>query len=122
MSSSIPNPTFLLDENVNSRLYKFLRSQDIDVKLTAKSLPDKDVAEFCLKENRILITNDEDFLEYSDDEIYAVIWLRIPQNRPDILINSFKRLTSECRDFAGKVIILSESGWKDFPLYQNSIP
>lgn len=87
--------------------------------MVSKGLSDKKVAEICLKEKRILVTNDEDFQEYAKDEIYSVIWLRIPQNKPDVLIKSFEKLLSEFSKFAGRIIILSESGWKDFPLIQH---
>ncbi len=117
MPLSTPNPTFLLDENVDSQLFKLLKPKGFDVKLTPKGLSDKEVAEICLKENRILVTNDEDFQEYSDDEIYAIIWLRIPQSKPNSLIESFTKLLSECQQFKGKIITLSESSWKDFPLF-----
>ena len=116
MALSIPNPTFLLDENVDSRLYKALKSKNINAKLTPKGLSDKEVANICLNEKRVLITNDEDFQEYSDDEIYAVIWLRIPQNKSDVLIKSFTKLLSECKQFKGKIITLTELTWSDLPL------
>lgn len=107
---------FLLDENVDFRLFRFLKSQHIDVKLAPKASTDNEIAQICLAENRILVTNDEDFQEYSGDEIYSVVWLRIPQNKPDDLIESFEKLLSECKNFSGKLIILSNSDWKDFPL------
>lgn len=116
MPLSIPNPSFLVDENVNSRLFKFLKSQHIDVKLAPTASTDKEIAQICLKDNRILITNDEDFLEYSAEDIYSVVWLKTPQNKPDILVKSFEKLLSECKNFSGKVIILSESDWQDLPL------
>jgi len=109
---------FLLDENVDSRLFKFLKSQKIDVKSTPKTLSDKKIAEICLKENRILVTNDEDFQEYSVDEIHSVIWLKIPQNKPEDLIKCFEQLLSECKIFKGKFIILEEFSWREFPLPQ----
>lgn len=117
MPLSTPNPTFLLDENVDSHLYKFLSSKDIDVKLASKGSSDKEIAKICLTENRILVTNDEDFQGYSDDEIYSVVWLRIPQSKPDLLMQSFTKLLSECNQFKGRIIVLYESDWKDFPLF-----
>src|SRR5436190_1901512 len=117
MPSLTPNPTFLLDENVHSRLYKFLKLQGIDTKLAPKALSDRGVAEICLIENRVLVTNDEDFQNYSANQIYSVVWLRIPQNKPDLLLESFSLLLSECQEFKGKTIILYELRWKDSPLY-----
>lgn len=86
--------------------------------MVSKGFSDKKVAEICLKEKRILVTNDGDFQEYAKDEIYSVIWLRIPQNKPDVLIKSFEKLLSECMKFAGRIVILNETDWKDFPLIQ----
>lgn len=118
MAPLTPNPIFLLDENVDYRLFRFLKSQKIDVKLAPKTLRDKDIAQLSFKDQRILVTNDEDFQGYAEDEIYSVIWLRIPQNKPDPLIKSFEKILFECKNFAGRIIILNESGWKDFPLLQ----
>lgn len=116
MQLLILNPMFLLDENVDSRLFKFLKSQHIDVKLAPKALSDKAIAQICLTEHRILVTNDEDFQEYSAKEIYSVVWLKIPQDKPAALIMSFKKLLSECKNFSGKLLILSESAWQEFSL------
>lgn len=116
MPLSTPNLLFLVDENVNFKLYKFLKHKGIDVISTPKTLKDKDIAQICLKETRILITNDEDFSGYLAEEIYSVIWLRIPQNKPEVLTASFEKLLSECKDFSGKTIILSESDWQDLSL------
>lgn len=119
MPSSTPNPQslkFLIDENVKIKLAKSLGDQDFDIKLTPKTSSDSIVASLSFKEKRILVTNDEDFQWYSKEEIYSVVWLWIPQNDTQGLINSFKKLIDECTDFAGKIIILEKNEWRSYSL------
>lgn len=116
MSSSIPRPKFLLDENVRVELVKFLKSQGFDVKLAPKAAPDLLLASLSKKEKRILVTNDEDFVEYTDNMVFSIVWLRIPQNDPKKLIASFQKLLSEFNNFRGKLIVLETGRWQDFPL------
>lgn len=56
-----------------------------------------------------VITNDNDFAEFSKEDIFSVIWLRIPQDKPQLLIDSFSRLLkqkSRPEDFKGKLITI----------------
>lgn len=64
----------------------------------------------------ILVTNDSDFSKATKDEVYSVIWLRIPQRSSDQLLASFKKLIAECKDYHSKLILLSIDVWKAFPL------
>lgn len=118
MPSLTPTPIykFLLDENVRQGLYKFLRRKNVDAKLATKGASDKTLADISKSEERILVTNDEEFGKYTKDEVYAVIWLRIPQNDEEALFKSFDKLLLEVKDFTSKLFILYEKKWDEFPL------
>jgi predicted nuclease of predicted toxin-antitoxin system len=116
MSSPPPVHKFLLDENVHRRLYRFLSEKTIDVILVPKGATDKQVATISRKEQRILVTNDEDFTEYTKEQIFSVIWLRIPQNEPQSLLMSFEKLIREISDFSERLFILKPKTWDSFPL------
>ncbi len=116
MSSSTPSHKFLLDENVHRELFRFLKKLGLDVKLAPKSTPDRKIAVISKTEKRILVTNDEDFVEYSKNEIFAVIWLRIPQNDLKGLLLSFGELLDSTQNCAGKLVILKRNLWDVFDL------
>ena len=116
MSSSALTPKFLVDENVRARLAKFIQNQGFDVKLVPKSISDSQVALISKKEKRVLITNDEDFTNYSGDELFALIWLKIPQADPKSLISSFEAIVENFQDFSGIMIILRVMKWDEFKL------
>jgi predicted nuclease of predicted toxin-antitoxin system len=116
MSSLIPNLRFLLDENVRRDLYRFLISQNFDVKLVSNATSDSKIAQISKLEERILVTNDEDFCDYSETKIFSVIWLRIPQNDSKALIVSFEKVLNECSEFKGRLLILKVNSWQNFPL------
>lgn len=107
---------FLLDENVRIELDEFLKSQEIDFIRLKPATSDKIIASISRKEKRIVVTNDEDFTRLSKNKIFSVVWLRIPQKDVAMLIASFHKLTTECAQFAGKLIVLDIEGWKSFPL------
>lgn len=116
MSSLTPSHKFLVDENVKILLVGFLKSKGFDVKITVKEASDSTLAVLSKKENRILITNDEDFQWYSKEEIYSVILLKVPQNDNESLVKSFTKLLSEFNNFAGRIVVVDTKGWKDYSL------
>lgn len=71
-----------------------------------------------VSEKRILITNDQDFIEYAKDEIFCVVWLRIPQNDLRSLLSTFQKLLKDVKDFLGKQIHVGKDNWEEFPLYE----
>jgi len=119
MQSSTPIPKFLLDENVRIELFKFLKKSNVDAKLAPKSASDRKLASISSSENRILITNDEDFTQYSKEEIYSAIWLRIPQKDSKKLLTVFSKLIKTFRNFEGKLIMLGPAGWEEIPLLRD---
>ena len=116
MSSSTQLPKFLLDENVRIELSNFLKRRGIDVKLHTKSATDSFVASLSKREQRVLVTNDEDFCECSKDEIYSVVWLRLPQNDSEGLVRSFEKLLGSYKNFPGRLVVLRRGKWDEFPL------
>ena len=110
---------FLLDENVRQELFRFLTDSGLDFKLVPKSSTDKEVASLSKKEKRILVTNDQDFVCYPRRKIFAVILLKLPQNDPELLILSFTRMLERKSAFAGKLIILTPGGKKEYDLGDN---
>ena len=121
------NPTshsikFLRDENVKLRLEKFLREMGIDIVSKPKGLINGKLAHFSKAEKRVLITNDKDFSDsqkYPKDKIYSVILLKIPQDKPQLLIDSFSKMLFKLKspkDFEGKVIALYENRFDITPI------
>ena len=111
LSISPSSVKFLFDENVDHRLKKFLVQQGVDVILKPKSLSNGRLAEFSKSEQRVLVTNDEDFVDFTKDEIFSVVWLRIPQRNIQSLKDSFSKLLkdkSRPEDFEGFMITSKE--------------
>ncbi|MBI2547037.1 MAG: DUF5615 family PIN-like protein [Candidatus Aenigmarchaeota archaeon] len=114
---------FLRDENVKKRLEAFLKQRGFDIISKPKGLSNGKIAEFSKSEQRVLITNDWHFTDSSKfpkDKIFSVIWLRIPQDKPDALLESFSVLLkdkSKVEDFEGFLIELREGGeFKSSPI------
>ena len=116
MLSSTQAIRFLLDENVRAELKKFLRSREFDLKLAVKGSSDQVLARLSKKEQRVLVTNDADFAMMAVSKVFGVIWLRLPQNNPAMLMAGFETVLVECKGFRGRIIILEASGWSSLPL------
>ena len=116
MSSSTPSLRFLLDENVRIELVGWLRTHQFDLRLAPRATSDPTLAAWSKTDRRILVTNDEDFCAYPASEVYAVVWLRIPQRDARALIRSFRKLLAECARFAGQLVLLRVDAWTAVPL------
>lgn len=110
----------MIDENVHRKLYTFLKKNNFDAKLVPKSASDKRIAHISKVEQRILVTNDEDFLNNSEDEIFSVIWLRVKQGDVNTLLTMFEKLLHSVNPFSGRLIILYANSWEDSPLVQQA--
>ena len=112
---------FLFDENVDKRLERFLVQQGVDVISKPKKLSDDKLAEFSKSEQRVLVTNDEDFSEFTKEEIFSVVWLRIPQRKISSSIGEFSKLIKETglQEFKGNLIILYEDISETSPLFES---
>ena len=121
-SASPSSPKFLLDENVNKRLEKFLKSEGYNVIIAPEGFVNGRLAELSKSEKRVLVTNDADFTDpiiFSKGNIFSVVWLRIPQNKPESLLLSFSKLLekkSKSTDFEGQSVTLNENEFKLSPI------
>ena|SRR3989338_3746110 len=120
-SASPLNPKFLLDENVKLKLLLFLKAKGFDVIKADKRTSDERLASISKSEQRIFITNDSDFTDleqYPKERIFSVIWLRVPQEKPEELLSSFSKLLKETKpkDFEGKLIMLYEDKFESSEL------
>ena len=109
---------FLLDENVKKKLLLLLKSEEYDAISKPKGLDNGELAKFSISEKRIFITNDIDFLKFSKEKIFSVVWLKIPQSKPELLLSSFSKLLQEIKpeDFKGNLITLHEDRFEVSPL------
>ena len=111
----------LLDENVRSELEPFLKSKELSV-ISPKGVANGNLAALSKAEKRILVTNDADFTDpvlFPKEKIFALIWLRIPQNDPEALLRSFSALLKEKtkqKDFEGQLITLKKDGFESSPI------
>ena len=121
-SASPLSPKFLLDENVNKRLEKFLKSEGYNVIIAPEGFVNGRLADLSKSEKRVLVTNDADFTDpiiFSKGNIFSVVWLRIPQNKPESLLLSFSKLLekkSKSTDFEGQSVTLNENEFKLSPI------
>ena len=63
--SPLPKKTelkFLLDENVDVRLASFLKKRGFSVLLSSKGFTNGAIVSLAVKESRVLLTNDKDFV------------------------------------------------------------
>lgn len=116
MLSSTLNLKFLLDENIPHSLYRFIQSTDHDVVLVPNSATDKDIATASLKQQCVVVTKDTDFLEYTTQEIFAVVLIELPQKDKNMLLNSFTKMLRECNTYKGYLVLIKKNGWEKFPL------
>lgn len=64
---------------------------------------------------RVLVTNDTGFVDtelFSNETLFSVIWLKIPQDDTKALLDSFSTLVERMpvsNDFEGKLIVLASA-------------
>jgi len=63
-----------------------------------------------------LVTNDEDFSTCTVDQVYAVVWLKVPQNNISALKTSFTKMLAKVKIFGGKLIILRQDSFEKYKL------
>ena len=114
MSSS--KSKFLLDENVRIELAEFLNDTGADALRVPKGLKNGRIATLSLKECRIVVTNDEDFAAFPKSAIQGVVWLRIPQDEPEALVQAFSKLLASGEALDGCFVMLWPDRWEASPL------
>lgn len=115
MSSSTPI-RFLLDENVRIELTTLLSEQNIDFTVAKKSSGDKTLASISVAEERIVVTNDTDFSDIRKGDVFGVVWLRLPQNDPELLVKEFSAMLAEKPRYADSLVILAREKRRVVPL------
>jgi predicted nuclease of predicted toxin-antitoxin system len=101
----------LSDENIPSKLTRFIASLGHDIIAGPNATPDIQLIERALKEKRVIITLDRDFEILSASFPINVIVVRIHPPYVKSLIRAFERLHKEAKleDIQG-LNLLSESG------------
>ena len=107
---SLSKLKFLLDENIRVELYKFLKKAGIDVILISKGSVNGNLTRLSLAQERTVVTNDEDFAKMTDKEVFGVVWLKIPQDNPELLVKMFSELLkTKDLELKGRLVTL----WPD---------
>ncbi len=96
---------FLLDENVDRGLFSFLVESGHDVKLSPKGIKNGQVSEISIKEERILISRDIDFLETS--KYFGIILIRVPSNDLEMQKRAIVNLLKHSSEIRGRIVLLS---------------
>jgi len=92
----------LLDENISNDLKKLFLAQGFDVldlkEKEFRQIPDEEIVRMAMKDRRVIITHDRDFLPYMID----------PKSTAKILLLSIQRQTHERMIAVGKFILTLE--------------
>lgn len=102
---------FLLDENIPSSVFKFLKIRGYKAFYVPKGAKDRDVAELAKREKAVLVTRDYDFaniLLYPPQEFHGIIILKVHPPVAEKLISSMKSVLKATEDFRGKVFVVLE--------------
>lgn len=107
----------LIDENVRSEVFVFLKDAGHNVKKMPAGISDAEVAECAAKENRIIITHDLDFSDifiYPPQDYSGIIVLRILPPLANTTIRALANLFSALKpgEFEKRLIILEPGGFR----------
>lgn len=115
MFPSLKFPRILADENVKKKLVKYFLHTGCDIVYKEKGLKNSNLIKFAKRDNRVLLTNDHDFLNdslYPPEEYEGIIVLHI--HPPYLLkqIEALEKLFSihSPEDMTGKLFIVGEEG------------
>ena len=103
---------FLLDENVRAELDGFPRANGCDVRRLPKGAPDRLLAPASRAEERVIVTNDEDFAAVPAGTAFGVVLPRLPQHDSKGLLAAFQRLLNGAVEWKGHVIVLGPERWR----------
>lgn len=106
---------FLTDENIARSVFNALRDKGFDVfdikEERLYGINDKKILNLACRQNRIIVTHDKDFLDYSLNKHRGLILLRFDDQSPKNVIKyliSFLR--SKKTGLKNKIIVINE-GW-----------
>ena len=86
---------FLADENVPSKLARFIVSLNHDIRSMPSSTADTGIIERANQENRVIITLDRDFEILAASFSFNAVLMRIHPPYADSLIKAFQNLLKE---------------------------
>lgn len=115
MSSSTPI-RFLLDENIRVELVEFLSKREIDFAIAKKSSGDNTLANTSIEQERVVVTNDIDFSKMRKGQVFGVVWLRLPQNDPKLLLEKFGEMLDDDVRCADSLVTLERDKRRVVPL------
>lgn len=106
---------FLLDENIDIRVKKYLAKRGFLVLICPKGIKDEELINLARRESCILLTNDKDFVnpnlfEFSD--LPGIVVFRIHPPKLGNISAALDKLLSEIdlTELAGKLAVLGEDG------------
>jgi len=74
--------SFLLDEHLPSSVAEELEGRGVDVKtvydVNLEGSPDSEILEFAEQDNRVVVTQDSDFLELDEEQHSGIVFLTEP--------------------------------------------
>ena len=115
MSSLESQIKFLLDENVNRGLKKFLEERGFNVIISPKGIKDDQLAAISKREERILVTNDHDFAYINPENAFSIVLCELPQGDINSSFQAFSLLLKEKNQpmhFEGKMFLLRIGSFK----------
>lgn len=109
---------FLLDENVPGIVSRLLRDRGYEVhrprELGLEKAKNSELAEYALREDRVIVTLDEDFLKLRRDllENTKVVFLKIHPRRPELVEKLIaENLETILRELSKrKMVMVTEEG------------
>lgn len=80
--------SFLLDEHLPSSVAEELEGRGVDVKtvydVSLDGTPDSGILEFAEQDNRVIVTQDSDFLELNEEQHSGIVFLTEPVGIGDL--------------------------------------
>jgi predicted nuclease of predicted toxin-antitoxin system len=102
---------FLIDENIPKSVSLFLIKQKCDVKLARDirtELTDKEILQIALKEKRIILSNDKDFIDLAlNHKDLNIILFNFMNQGSDIRISALKKILPNLKGQFG-ILLLQE--------------
>ena len=110
---------FLFDENVHNGLLPFLKALGHEVAVAPKSTKNGELFGTALKEERILVTRDSDFLaeKFASSKHFGIVLLRVPAKDLGAQKTAFSNLLAghpSTKDFSCKVVRINPDGNFEF--------
>ncbi len=113
---TLQNLKFLTDENIDTEVFQFLKSEGLDV-LDIKNeglfgMKDKEILDLAFSQNRIIISQDSDFgtLVFRDNiKIAGIIYLRPGHTSAEIHIATMRNLLRADLSISLPFILVAEN-------------